>query len=445
MTSRKQIRLRAAALILVVLTAPAFAQQAADANAPAAETSALRREIDELKRQIKMLQEQMQLILGGGAPATPSAPMAPAAAPAAAPTRSQNLLNPAISAVFQTIGNTSLKRSDDKNGFSLSEAEIALQSVVDPYTRVDLFLSFPADGAPEVEEGFLTTTALPGPVSIKAGRFKSAFGKWNTVHNHAFFSVDKPEVLTEFFGEESLTDDGVSFSALIPNPWDAYIESISEVGTPPGGTSFNSERGDLAYLEHLTSVFTTSTNSTLEFGLSATRGRTGPTTSLLGALSDPNLASPPTPADHLGSAVAGVDVTYKWKPLRLNLYKSFLWQTEWLTSRRHLETLTPAATLSTGVVTSHGGYSYVEGQMAKRWKFGARFDRTELPDDDSAVIRAASVVVRFIPSEFQELRFQAEKIRRNDSAAARFNGDTDDTRIFFEWIPVIGAHGAHKY
>src|SRR5882672_9680944 len=110
MTSKIPIRFRAAALILAALTAPALAQEPPGAGSPGAtktesdpkaETAALRREIEELKRQIKMLQDQMQLMLGGGAPATPAAPVAPAAAPAAAPTRSQNLLNPAISAVFQ--------------------------------------------------------------------------------------------------------------------------------------------------------------------------------------------------------------------------------------------------------------------------------------------------------------------------------------------------------
>src|SRR5206468_4652911 len=109
MTAMKPIRLRAAAVLLLALTPPVFAQEPADANAPdgskpesgpSVETAELRREIEELKRQIKMLQDQVQTILGGGAPATPAAPPAPVATNAA-PTRSQNLLNPAISAVFQ--------------------------------------------------------------------------------------------------------------------------------------------------------------------------------------------------------------------------------------------------------------------------------------------------------------------------------------------------------
>jgi hypothetical protein len=54
-------------------------------------------------------------------------------------------------------------------------------------------------------------------------------------------------------------------------------------------------------------------------------------------------------------------------------------------------------------------------------------------------------VIRFQPSEFQEIRFQYKHTRRNEDAAARFDGERDDDQIFFEWIPVIGAHGAHKF
>jgi len=441
-------------LLLVATMSLPIATAAADENAqeatPAAATSAddaaaLRREIEALKKQIQVLQDQMKLLLSqGAAPAGAGAPpLAPA--PPAPVAKSQSVLNPAISAVFQSIGNTSLKRSDQANGFDLSEAEVAMQSVVDPYIKVDLFLSFPAGDSPEVEEGFLSTTALPGSLTLKAGRFKSAFGKWNTFHTHAFFSVDRPAVLTQFFGEESLTDDGLSLSALIPNPWGLYIESISEVGTPREGESFNSSRRSLNYLEHLSGFFSPTANSSIEVGLSATVGRTGPDAELIEALSDPNLAAPPTPADHLDSAVGGLDVTYKWKPLQMNTYRSFLWQTEWLASRRHVEELQASGSLRPDVVSAHGGYTYVEGQFAKRWRVGARYDLTEMPFDSTARIRGASLVVRFIPSEFQELRFQAESIRRNDPAAALFNGENDDTRLFFEWIPVIGAHGAHKY
>jgi len=414
---------------------------------PNNEVEALRREIQELRDQVHLLQAQVTALSStppqGGEPARTSA-----APPSAAPGRSQSLLNPAISAVFQAIGATSVSHDhDETNGFDLSEAEVAFQSVVDPYARVDLFLSFPSGESPDVEEGAVTTLGLPKSLQLKGGRFKSAFGKWNTLHNHAFFSVDRPDALTNFFGEESLTDDGLSLSWLVPNPWNLYIESATEVGTPRPGESFNVGRRSLLYLEHLSSSFTTSPSSTLEVGLSAARGRTGPSAHLSAALAECGGAcSSLVPREELDSSVQGVDVTYKWKPLQLNVYKSFLWQTEVLLSRRDidmLDTLAPA--LVPESVSSLGAYSYVEWQVRKRWKIGARYDLSGFPDDRTAREWGGSAVIRFQPSEFQEIRFQYKRTMRNAAAAARFGDEDEDNRIFLAWIPVIGAHGAHKY
>jgi hypothetical protein len=457
--------LRGIVLLPLALACPAMAQE--EPPAPAAEDrtaapvpreiEALRREVEELRQQVQSLREQLQALTGTAA-GTPAVPPAVVAGPreiapvpsTAAPTRSQNLLNPAISAVFQAIGNTSLDREDEANGFDLSEAELAFQSVVDPYAKVDLFLSFPAGESPEVEEGFVTTLSLPKSLQLKGGRFKSAFGKWNTLHTHAFFSVDRPDALTNFLGEESLASDGLSLSVLVPNPWDLYIDSFTEVGTALEGVSFNGERRNLVYLEHLTTFFNTSADSTLEIGVTATKGQAGPSETLLRSIEDAVDSGALTPGalaprDTLDSAVQGVDVTYKWKPLQRNVYRSFLWQTELIRSRRDLEVLTASLALSPGTVSSLGGYSYAEWQPAKRWRLGARFDLSGFPDSESDRTWAGSGILRFQPSEFQEIRLQLKHTRRNGSAAQRFDGVSDDDRIFVEWIPVIGAHGAHKY
>ena len=68
----------------------------------------------------------------------------------------------------------------------LNETEISLQSVVDPYIRADFFLSFGRDAITgkygvEVEEGYLTTLALPAKLQLKAGKFKEAVGRINPI------------------------------------------------------------------------------------------------------------------------------------------------------------------------------------------------------------------------------------------------------------------------
>jgi hypothetical protein len=458
-------------LAVMILLGPAL--HAEPAPPTAEDVAELRREIDELKRQIQTLRDQLRagILPDQGPAAAPSAPVPPALAPSAeaqpvppapaqptpalpgaggnAPTRVQSLLNPAMSAILLASGTTSLKRESDANGFDMSEAEIALQSAVDPFTRVDLFLSFPSGETPEVEEGFISTLALPGPLQLKGGRFKNAFGKWNGLHTHAFFSVDRPNALVNFFGEESLATDGLSLSVLIPNPWDQYIDLFTEVGSALEGTSFNNDRRNLTFLEHLAWFFNTGPNSTLELGLTAARGRAGASEALLQAIDDCGGGCAGLgPRGELQSAVNGVDLTYKWKPVRMNVYKSFLWQTEALESRRHLDVLMDPLTtpfLDAQVIEASGGYSHVEWQFAKRWRVGTRYDWSGFPDDDRARERAISGIVRFLPSEFQEIRLQYKRTSRNDDAALRFDGERDDSQLFFQWIPVIGAHGAHKY
>ncbi|MBI1950012.1 MAG: hypothetical protein HYS34_01435 [Acidobacteria bacterium] len=455
------MRPRVSLLAVMFLLGPGL--RAAPAPPTAEDVAVLRREIEDLKRQIQNLRDQLRAgILPDQGPApAPLAPAQPAPPPPAqpaaavsgtagnAPTRVQSLLNPAISAILLAAGTTSLKRESDANGFDLSEAEFAFQSAVDPFTRVDLFLSFPAGETPEVEEGFISTLALPGPLQLKGGRFKSAFGKWNGLHTHQFFSVDQANVLANFFGDESLTTDGLSLSVLIPNPWDQYIDLFTEVGSALEGTSFNSDRRNLTFLEHLAWFFNTGPNSTLEVGLTAARGRAGASEALLQTLDDCGApCAGIEPRGELKSAVNGIDLTYKWKPVRLNVYRSFLWQTEALESRRHLDVLVdPPATpfLDPRVVEASGGYSHVEWQFAKRWRVGTRYDWSGFPDDDRARERAISGIVRFQPSEFQEIRLQYKRTSRNDDAALRFDGERDDSQLFFQWIPVIGAHGAHKY
>jgi hypothetical protein len=441
---------------------PSHAQEASAGPAPAAATDpsppgeieALRLEVEALKAQIEELRARLEALAAGtnvAAPvATPiAAPPGPAptAAPpptAAAPSRSPALMNPAISAVFQAIGNTSTGGRTDADGFDLSEAEVAFESVVDPYTKVNLFLAFPAGETPEVEEGVVTTLALPAALQLKGGRFKSDFGRWNTLHTHAFPTVEKPAVLESFFGEESLTNDGLSLSWLIPNPWGLFLESVSEAGTARPGPAFNSAERALTWIEHLAASFNPTANASIETGLTAVGGRTGPSETLLDEIDAAGLAGTLEPDDRLPSRVAGADITWKWKPLQHNTERSFTWQTEVLRSYRDVQTLVGSALVSESIA-SLGGYTYLETQWRRRWKYGLRYDLTGAPDSADARLWAVAGVVRFIPSEFQEIRFEVRHTRLNAEAAALLDADQDDTRVFFEWIPVIGAHGAHKY
>jgi hypothetical protein len=415
------------------------------------EVAALKAEVEALKAALASLQQQQAATAPGAAAAEAVSPPTPATggppvAPGVPAARSANVMNPAISAVFQAIGQSFVDGREDSNGFDLSEAEVAFESVVDPYAKMNLYLTFPVDESPDVEEGYAQTLALPASLQLKGGRFKESFGKWNTLHTHAFPTVEHPEVLENFFGPDSLTNDGLSLSWLIPNKAGLYLESVSEAGTAREGVSFNSEARALTWSERLSAFFNASDNATLEVGVSTVGGQTGPTEVLLADIAGAGLTGVVVPDERLPSQVSGVDVTWKWKPLQANTYRSFTAQAEALRSRRHVETFT-GVTLAEDTVASAGGYLYLEGQWTKRWKFGLRGDLTGYPDSETDRLWDVAGVARFAPSEFQEIRFQVKRTRYNPGAAARVSDDADqdETRVYFEWIPIIGAHGAHKY
>ena len=172
----------------------------------------------------------------------------PQAAARAAPT-----LNPNISLVgdFRAWYASEGERNVDAE---LHEAEAALRSVVDPYARADVFIAMGHGGDGEfefeLEEAYLTTLALPFQLQLKAGKFRSIFGKINRIHPHALPFIDTPAVYANFFGDEGLNDQGLSLSWLLPNPH--FFQDLTvEVTRGPGGGegSFGlSERNRLLYV-----------------------------------------------------------------------------------------------------------------------------------------------------------------------------------------------------
>jgi hypothetical protein len=50
----------------------------------------------------------------------------------------------------------------------MHESEVGFQSIIDPYARGDFFLSFGEEGV-NLEEGYITFTALPGSFVAKVG------------------------------------------------------------------------------------------------------------------------------------------------------------------------------------------------------------------------------------------------------------------------------------
>ncbi|MGZ5530112.1 MAG: hypothetical protein ACXWJB_15660, partial [Limisphaerales bacterium] len=83
-----------------------------------------------------------------------------------------------------------------KRGFSLRNAEIAVDGAVDPYFKGFGNIVFKLDKNNEteieLEEAFLQSTSLPHNLQLKAGQFFAAFGRQNPMHPHTWAFVDSP-------------------------------------------------------------------------------------------------------------------------------------------------------------------------------------------------------------------------------------------------------------
>lgn len=332
--------------------------------------------------------------------------------------------NPDVS----VIGDFNFHGTDNKNDgqynqFKMRQAELAFSASVDPYARGDLFLHVEPNDEDEWNiglcEGYMTLLNLPiENLQGKVGKFKANFGKVNRLHLHSLPWVDYPNILTNYFGEEGMSQPGVSASYLIPNPWDQYMEFTFEAINNRNTASFAGTAGkDMVYLGHLKNFYDLNEESTLELGGS--------------------LATGPNDAGHGGNRtlLEGIDLTYKWKPLKEGLYKSVTFQNEVLFSQK--ENVILEEGLDPNEVDSWGAYSSLQYQFAKRWSVFGRYDFSEFPNYDTRHDNAYSSGITFAQSEYCFWRVHYKHTDRNY--------DKDSDEVWLQCNFGLGPHRKHEY
>ena len=326
--------------------------------------------------------------------------------------------NPDISVIGDFQG---LYRSYGSHNFDavLNEAELSVQSVVDPYARADFFYSVAEDritgqfsGA--IEEGYLTTLSLPAHLQLKAGRFKHAVGRVNPVHAHALPFIDMPDAYVNFFGEEGLKGDGVSLVWLLPNHTFFQELTIEATNVAESPSFERSNKNNYLYLAHLKNFWDLTANSTMELGLSAITGE--------------NLMKKIT-------NISALDLTFKWKPIRYNTYKSVTFQNELYYSQ---------ANIDSSKINSLGFYSMLNVQIAQRWFLAGRFDYSNSPYSVSFLQKSGSLTLGWYATEFQKIELEGKYTTMNQGLMEN-SYEKNFGMAYLRWIFVIGTHGAHQY
>jgi hypothetical protein len=420
--------------------------QPADVQQVRQEVARLKAELDAIRQQyddrISQLEQRLNQLTGGpmaiGAPAAASAAApqeAAAAQPASAPVAatpqdatsapadqsssamlagSSKVFNPDTSVIGNFLGTTGKNPFSTQPSMQLTEAELSLQAVVDPYARADFFLSATPEGL-EVEEGYATFTSLPKQLLLKVGKMRAQFGKVNTLHTHAMPTADRPLVTNNLVGgEDGLSDTGFSLSKLIANPF-VYLEATGEVFAGTGDVFQSSQRSRPTYVGHVRAYRDLSEDKNIDLGVSYAHGQTDD------VAIDQGLS--------LHKDLIGVDATFRYRPLRRAIYRRLNLRTELIWSRQQL----PGSTET----TAFGVYGLGEYQFAQRWYAGARIDRSGRAIDGSQIDNGGSVFLTFWPTEFAQLRGQF----RHTSFAEGESANEGLFQVNF----AIGAHGAHAF
>jgi hypothetical protein len=475
----------------------ALAVLAAAAPAAAQDAAALRRELEQMRAQFDRIQqeyrqameamsERLRRLEAAGQPTPPAAPAAPTpaapspAAPAPGPATPGAPAGPAPSvtdwltprAPFSLaqptgggrllfdmgvaadfVANLTGGRVDRaeagtfagrENRFFPREVELNLFGAIDPFARGEVRIEAGEefeDGERDIHVGLaeahLTLTALPAGLGAKLGLMRARFGLLNQVHDHDLPFVDRPNVLTRFFGEDGLVESGAEATWVPPLP--VYVEAL--VGVFNGDTEPAFGRSSLRsplLTGRLRTFLDFADAGALQLGASAATGET---------------------AAGNRQTLAGLDAKYKWAPAGwrhalLTLGGEAIWSFRRAELEREVETAVdtdgdglPDATVTETVRVRRsrdrfGSYAYAEVQPWRRWAFGARYDWTELLEDPGREW-AIGPYVTFWASDFLRFRLAYKRTERDHPAS--FAGVRSADEAFFQATFILGAHPAHPF
>lgn len=340
----------------------------------------------------------------------------------------------------------------NQRGFTVQNLELTLSGTVDPYFTAIGHLIFGIDREGEsfleVEEAYMTTSALPANLQLRAGQFFTQFGRLNPTHPHTWSFVDQPLINGRMFGGDGMRAPGLQVSYLIPLP--VYAEAMLALQDSQGETMFSFrgvpgedlfgraviERqvegiGDLVIAPRLATSFNPSDTQTVLFGVSGAFGPNGS-------------------GESARTQIYGMDLYYKWKPIKtIKGWPFVAWQTEVM--KREYDnaaveddpTTVADESLPEEQLQDWGGYTQVMWGFTPRWVAGLRGEYVageggDLTDPLRERRNRFAPSLTFYPSEFSKWRVQ-------------YNRDDVDSRedivhsVFLQWEFLIGSHGAHTF
>jgi hypothetical protein len=371
-------------------------------------------------------------------------------------------LLPDISAVGDLVGDFSPKGTTqgDRSRFSVREVELAVQAVVDPYFRGDVFLGISDLEGISVEQAYLTTTSLPNQLELKLGRFLMPFGKQNTTHRHDLHTIEYPWVIQTFLSDDGLKGTGLwgsrvfapfgFFQELQLTAVDRLSPQAEDLTT---AEDVNKSLTGLGFSARLRNYVDLSEAANLELSFSAITGkREQPLdrtyTTLVESGTSSQLVARDVNATLARQSTFGADFTFRWRPLQQGLYKSFILQSEVMHQVNERDPALPAVTICPGPACGTptyagptrdftGAYAFARYQTSQRTFLGARYDYVQNPQTDGRTLNAGSVYLEWFPSEFSKLAAGYEAVKNS--------GDDLLNRLLIQATFALGPHKPHPF
>ena len=364
----------------------------------------------------------------------------------------------------------------NQRGFTLAQAEFSFSGAIDPYFtgETHVIASFdPGEGGTvfELEEAFLTSTALPYGLQLEVGHFFTEFGIINPQHPHEWDWVDQPIINSRMFGGDGMRQTGFRTSWLAPTPWFSEFHfgmqnadggaMPSFLGGELGGHGHGDEEeeghaediegdgiagrpivdqhvrgfGDFVYLTRWRNSFDLTDELTGVFGFSGLHG--------------------PNATGRDGDTwIYGLDMKWRWTPASsFRGYPFLTWQTEIMKRDYHAARFTrdaedgDIATLPGRTLNDWGLYTQLLYGFYTNWAAGLRYEygggsgrsitgRKNDPFRDDR--HRVSPLLTWRQSEFSRIRLQY-----NYDMATHLEDDAHTIWLGFEWI--YGAHPTHNF
>jgi hypothetical protein len=311
-----------------------------------------------------------------------------------------------------------------ENRFFPREVELGLFGRVDPYASAVVRLSAgeepaglePSDRSLTVslDEANLTLLTLPFGTTARLGVMRPRFGTLNSVHQDDLPQVDRPNVLTRFFGEEQLDGErGVEAFWVLPT---SIFHELA-LGVFDGDNEVAFGRGSLndpMLTARWRTFFELEDAGGLQLDLSATTGIT---------------------ADDHRNTVLGLGAKYKWSGGGSGFPLVTLAAEALYGMRSSADDRSP-----TGLrrFDHWGAYLYAQYDWTRRWAAGVRGDWTELPAARGHEW-ALSPYLQFKPSEFLRFRLQYKHSEGTGAVQREAN------ELFLQGTFILGAHPTERF